>query len=208
MRHNKHVSTNPRCAISMIELIVVLGIIAVMLGIFFPAVQRVRAAARETVCKSNLRQINLALSQYSELVRVPPPNEPDVVGGWTILALQFLEQQNLGNQMPEGIAIDELDPRFHALPQILQCPTQAGIRPDRDGVASAHYRLNAWPDDKSRKSYSIAEVPLDLDLPWASSPELTPVFGNGFDDPTNAPHNGGYHFAAANQHNVQFIVVE
>jgi type II secretory pathway pseudopilin PulG len=197
-----------RFGVSLVELVVVLGIIAVMLGLFFPAVQRVRDAARTTVCKNNLYQINLALSQYAELAGIAPSNSPDVVGGWTYVTLQFLEQMNLDSQIPKGISIDDLAEEFHDLPRVLQCPSQANQRVIRDGVAAAHYRLSAWPSHEKRDAYGVVEVPLDQDLPWASSPELSPVFGNEFTKAAQTAHNGGYHSASGFQNAVRFNRVD
>lgn len=54
---------------SLVELLVVIGIIGVLIGILLPVVSRVRRQARATVCLSNLRQLHAAFSLYAEVNR-------------------------------------------------------------------------------------------------------------------------------------------
>jgi prepilin-type N-terminal cleavage/methylation domain-containing protein/prepilin-type processing-associated H-X9-DG protein len=49
---------------TLIELLVVIAIIAVLLGIMLPSMRKIKEIARETACRSNLKNIGLALAMY------------------------------------------------------------------------------------------------------------------------------------------------
>jgi prepilin-type processing-associated H-X9-DG protein len=63
----------PRHGLTLVEVLVVTGIVGMMAGLLLSAVQYVRATAQRAQCANNLKQIGLALMNYHDVRGVMPP---------------------------------------------------------------------------------------------------------------------------------------
>jgi prepilin-type N-terminal cleavage/methylation domain-containing protein len=71
-----------RDGFTLVELLVVIGIIAVLMAMLLPAVKRAREQAQLTACQNNLRQIGLAIQMYANDNRDRFP-DPNATGNYT-----------------------------------------------------------------------------------------------------------------------------
>lgn len=91
-----------RHAFTLVELLVVIGVISLLMALLTPAIQKVRAAADKMLCASNMRQIGIALHLYhNDYERFPPgytsnrPGEPYPRMTWLVRLLPYIEQDAL-----------------------------------------------------------------------------------------------------------------
>jgi prepilin-type N-terminal cleavage/methylation domain-containing protein/prepilin-type processing-associated H-X9-DG protein len=105
------IRSRPRPAFTLIEMLTVVALIAILMSLLLPAVQRVREAAARMKCANNLRQIGLALAAYeAEQGRYPTIGYgPDIAGSTVSFdpqyplstfayLLPYLEKNDIYNQ--------------------------------------------------------------------------------------------------------------
>ena len=107
-----------RSGISLIEVLVVIGIIGILISLLIPAVQKIRAAAARASCQNNLRQMGLAMMMFHNAKDHFPPGSASFDSKTEELPflsylphlLPYLEQESLYNQAVKACLLSRYDP--------------------------------------------------------------------------------------------------
>lgn len=135
-----------RRGFTLVELLVVIAIIGILVGLLLPAVQAAREAARRAQCQNNLKQIGLAIHNYSDVNKSLPPTiciGPGDFGQWSAQAriLPFLEQANLQSLINFSFPYNSQPAVPKTRVAVYLCPSETQDHPSlRDGLDQ--YPLN------------------------------------------------------------------
>ena len=123
-----------RPAFTLIELLIVMAVIAVLIGLLLPAVQRARESATGTQCKNNLHQIGVACQTYHDVQQCLPPGYTATASyvdgatdtapgwGWGAYLLPHLEQDALYRQLNFGQPVQN-SPAIQTVVKMYLCPS-------------------------------------------------------------------------------------
>lgn len=140
------VTTLRRGGFTLVELLVVVAIIGILVALLLPAVQAAREAARRTQCKSQLKQIGLAMWNHHDTHGYFPSGgwghkwlpEPDggyginQPGSWVYGILEYLEEgtlRSIGVGATGPAKADALRQLMVAPITLLNCPSRRAARP-------------------------------------------------------------------------------
>ena len=167
-------SWRDRRGFTLVELLVVIGIIGMLIGLLVPAVQRAREASRRGVCLNNVRQLGVATQQFLQQFGGLPASRLAVDEMWSQHAqlLPFLDQQGLFDAINFAAAVPA-DIRRRRVPTFL-CPS------DSDRMTSLagrnNYRANVG--NLPRDGFATSGTPPVID-PQASFAENNGPFVAG-----------------------------
>jgi prepilin-type processing-associated H-X9-DG protein len=126
-----------RSAFSVIELLAVIAIIAVLIGLLLPAVQKVREAANRMTCLNHLKQLALAAQHHHDVKgKFPtglhmadhmPDGRQANATTWEVELFPYYEQENLHKKWDYGDYRNNMKGEMNALTaqvtKLLLCPS-------------------------------------------------------------------------------------
>ena len=123
-----------RRGVTTVEILVVLGMVAILCGVLVPAIQSSRQNARLNQCKDRLKQIGLALHNYQDNYKTFPPGF--VLGGndryhgwsWSVFIMPFMDSNRLYNTIlfESGLQSEYLKKDLHPHLAMFRCPSDEG----------------------------------------------------------------------------------
>jgi prepilin-type N-terminal cleavage/methylation domain-containing protein/prepilin-type processing-associated H-X9-DG protein len=178
-----------RRGFSLVEVLVVVGIIAVLIGLLLPAVQKVRETANAARCRNNLKQLGLAAQNYESdhgyllpagTITVPDAASYGRLHAWGAYLLPYVERDDLARLYDLKASFNSAGPNQQVIDTslpIMVCPSaprrEKYVRADKlsHGGVIPPYMYSAAPADYAPlllvadASYQVGET-----KHWAADP--------------------------------------
>lgn len=164
-----------RVGFSLVELLVVIGIISLLLSLALPAIQRVRESAARVQCQNNLKQIGIALHHHHDTYgRLPPQpakdeNDPNYSLTWMALILPQIDQGPLWEATERAFQIEPRkpfdNPPHAGLATVVKtyvCPDDGRLFSpllDKDGVTAANTSYLGVSGGKQLADGVMSQIP-------------------------------------------------
>ena len=186
----RHVGTSemPRRGFTLVELLVVVGIIAVLIAILFPVFSRAREQARRTKCLANLRTLGQAMFIYANQHKDRLPNgngpmvfEDPLAADWVMV--------NFADEVKDGRVFHCPSDRDETEPDAIRNAMQN--EPMSARISYEFYSL-FWPSKEGPKLARLkgrAPIAWDLD----GGPRSATLTGTG--DENHGPKGGNVLFS-------------
>ena len=150
-------------AFTLVELLVVLGVMVILLGLLLPALGKVKAVQERIACAAVMRQVGMAVWSYSG---DNWEQMPDRHGGGPVVFDTFWMLRNDGDFANLGLLIDRVDDT-----RSFYCVTQTA---DRSPSIAHNSSANPWPGKgKSPKGLNSAFPARPVGVPPGKQPAWT-----------------------------------
>ena len=118
---------NRRSAFTLIELLVVIALIALLAALLFPIFGTMRGKARESACLSNLHQIGIAITMYSQDYDDLYPYALDPVDKYTPQTLEGIDPVFAASIPYLPLLSETLQPYVRSR-EVFHCPSDVGFQ--------------------------------------------------------------------------------
>lgn len=156
-----------RNAFTLVELLVVIAIIGTLVGLLLPAVQAAREAARANTCRSNMTNLQKAITQREQTqgefpgyINFVGPSGDDLGtklrASWVVTTFPYIEQPALWDAWTKGRTPGNSFDLLYSPLELLVCPSDP---PETQGEAVLSYAANAGFIQQEPTSGDLKENP-------------------------------------------------